>query len=120
MSKYHQKHGKCISCGSHGLCDDGVLGSGKCKCSSGWTSVNCSVECPGGKLNICSGHGLCGSKNIRLPKLLMEIVCVMTILRMIFVEAVSQDGVALIVIFHVLLAIMERFVLIQVLAYTIF
>ena len=63
-------------CGGHGLCSDGVDGSGACACAAGpatgfWAGADCgacaagrygadcAAECPGGAGGACSGAGVC-------------------------------------------------------------
>ena len=42
-------------CAGRGAC----LSDGSCKCRSGYFSVNCAEECPGGAATPCSGLGTC-------------------------------------------------------------
>ena len=63
-------------CGGHGLCSDGLHGSGACACEAsqahgfwagatcgacarGYYGPACDTECPGGAQRPCSGHGAC-------------------------------------------------------------
>eukprot|EP00755_Sulcionema_specki_P004347 Sspe_Gene.29844::Locus_14416_Transcript_2_2_Confidence_0.714_Length_13673::g.29844::m.29844 len=78
--------GACNPCNGHGVCDDGVSGTGRCNCSSdpltgmwagedcsdcasGWYGNDCDKSCPGGLLGpeyVCSGHGMCLSGRLGL------------------------------------------------------
>ena len=68
--------GSCQPCFGHGVCDDGLAGSGACACQSGpdvghWASETCgecapgywtpqcTAECPGGAAEPCRGRGTC-------------------------------------------------------------
>eukprot|EP00760_Papus_ankaliazontas_P025000 PhM_4_TR2453/c1_g1_i1/m.65024 len=49
------------TCSGHGLCGEGVLGSGLCVCNTGYAGTSCEITCQGGASNPCSGHGTCNS-----------------------------------------------------------
>eukprot|EP01012_Entosiphon_sulcatum_P008570 TRINITY_DN14698_c0_g1_i1.p1 TRINITY_DN14698_c0_g1~~TRINITY_DN14698_c0_g1_i1.p1 ORF type:complete len:4384 (-),score=244.51 TRINITY_DN14698_c0_g1_i1:47-12031(-) len=70
--------GACNPCSGHGVCSEGRLGTGVCVCNatqtvgfwsgsqcdvctSGMYSIDCTLECPGGRLTPCSGHGTCSA-----------------------------------------------------------
>ena len=57
-------------CSGHGQCDDGVHGTGLCRCEEGYGGLGCTLMCPRLILSdmqnsamvgaaICSGHGTC-------------------------------------------------------------
>lgn len=55
----------CPAC-NHGTCDDGMSGSGQCKCSEGWGPEGQCVQCLEGFFGLdcqrcpsCNGHGKC-------------------------------------------------------------
>lgn len=45
-------------CSGHGVCDDGVLGKGRCECAPPWWGPDCSERCPGEPI-ACTGNGEC-------------------------------------------------------------
>ena len=48
------------ACSGHGRCNSGRTGDGSCDCSTGWTSQDCSVQCPGSTdAYVCGGKGTC-------------------------------------------------------------
>eukprot|EP00760_Papus_ankaliazontas_P016552 PhM_4_TR16808/c0_g1_i2/m.52172 len=63
-----------LACNLHGNCDAGTgctcyqdtqngywVGATCTDCSEGYAGDNCTIECPGGRCNLCSGHGACNS-----------------------------------------------------------
>ena len=46
-------------CAGHGLCLDGITGTGACACDAGYIGAACEVPCPGVQGVPCSGHGAC-------------------------------------------------------------
>ena len=44
-------------CSGHGVCDQGMAGTGTCTCRLGFSGEDCSEKCPG--LQPCSNHGTC-------------------------------------------------------------
>eukprot|EP01060_Flectonema_neradi_P023526 TRINITY_DN3179_c1_g5_i1.p1 TRINITY_DN3179_c1_g5~~TRINITY_DN3179_c1_g5_i1.p1 ORF type:complete len:2352 (+),score=443.01 TRINITY_DN3179_c1_g5_i1:46-7056(+) len=64
------------TCSGHGRCNSGRTGDGSCDCSTGWTSADCSIQCPGSTdTSVCGGKGtcstdgkcVCNSPNFKLP-----------------------------------------------------
>eukprot|EP01012_Entosiphon_sulcatum_P030297 TRINITY_DN3729_c0_g1_i6.p1 TRINITY_DN3729_c0_g1~~TRINITY_DN3729_c0_g1_i6.p1 ORF type:complete len:6116 (-),score=439.75 TRINITY_DN3729_c0_g1_i6:64-18258(-) len=68
--------GDCNPCNGHGICSDGLTGTGKCTCQStsvvgfwtgdacdqclpGYFGFQCSKQCPGGSATPCFGKGTC-------------------------------------------------------------
>ena len=63
--------GSVETCGGHGTCDDGVIGSGRCRCRDFWAGIDCSTcntgyygldcqgRCPETTAGVCAGHGVC-------------------------------------------------------------
>ena len=50
---------QCTNCNGHGSCSAGRRGTGQCECALGWAGADCGVECPGGAVLPCGGHGNC-------------------------------------------------------------
>ena len=46
-------------CSGHGVCDNGLGGSGACSCDAAWGGASCDSMCGGGVGNTCFGHGTC-------------------------------------------------------------
>ena len=46
-------------CEGHGLCDDGVAGTGECSCAAGYVGLECSLACPQAADASPCGHGTC-------------------------------------------------------------
>ena len=47
-------------CGSHGVCVDGLTGSGTCACALSFTGIACNLSCPTSAAGVpCGGQGRC-------------------------------------------------------------
>ena len=52
--------GAAAPCSGHGLCSDGVAGTGACACAAGYAGPECAKTCPGlSQGRICNAHGRC-------------------------------------------------------------
>ena len=48
-----------VSCSGHGVCDDGLAGTGDCSCSPGYVGPDCGVVCARDPDGVPCGHGSC-------------------------------------------------------------
>ena len=50
------------TCSDHGVCSQGVTGTGLCNCYSGYWGSDCSHVCPGGASTPCNNFGSCNAQ----------------------------------------------------------